>query len=196
MEHIDHAGDDRVRASDDERERTAERVRAAVAEGRIDLAELDQRLTDVYRAKTRADLRLVGSDLPESSGQGDLVTGREPASGFAMAMFGGFARKGAWVVPPVFTSLSLFGGGRIDLREARFTRQETRIRAFALWGGTKILVPDDIHVEVKGLGLFGVFGRRGGDAGAPGAPRVVVTGLALFGAVVTRIRSRRSRPRP
>ncbi|MGW3207343.1 hypothetical protein [Streptomyces sp. NPDC001135] len=46
---------------------------------------------------------------------------------------------------------------------------------------------DDVDVEVRGLGLFGVFRRRGArKPGRPGAPRVVVKGLALFGAVVTK----------
>ncbi|MFF8862591.1 DUF1707 domain-containing protein [Streptomyces sp. NPDC015139] len=39
-----------VLVSDEERERVAERVRAAVADGRLELAELDERLGRVYGA--------------------------------------------------------------------------------------------------------------------------------------------------
>ncbi|GAA3376301.1 hypothetical protein GCM10020367_47450 [Streptomyces sannanensis] len=86
-------------------------------------------------------------------------------------------------------------GGRLQRRcagpgqDARFSSQDTEIRAVALWGGTRIVVPDDIEVEVRGLGLFGVFDKRAARRiGKPGTPRVVVKGLALFGVVVTRTR--------
>ncbi|MFF1483497.1 LiaF domain-containing protein [Streptomyces sp. NPDC058319] len=85
------------------------------------------------------------------------------------------------------TLWSMWGGGRVDLSQARFSSQDTEIRAVALWGGTRITVPDDIDVEVKGFGLFGVLGKGAARrTGRPGAPRVVIKGLALFGAVVTR----------
>ncbi|WP_216725859.1 hypothetical protein [Streptomyces sp. NRRL S-31] len=55
----------------------------------------------------------------------------------------------------------------------------------ALWAGTRIVVPDDIDVDVRGFGLFGVFGGRAARGAAwPGAPRVVAKGPALSGAVV------------
>ncbi|MER6511637.1 hypothetical protein ABT158_32810 [Nonomuraea sp. NPDC001636] len=39
----------------------------------------------------------------------------------------------------MFISLSVFGGGEIDLRDARFAGQEIRVRAFALalFGGVR-----------------------------------------------------------
>lgn len=174
---------------DEERERVAERVRAAVADGWLELAELDERLGRVYGARTPGELSSAGSGLIEPGPRDTLVVDRAPTSRFALGLFGGFRREGEWVVPARFTARSLWGGGRLDLTEARFAAQETVIRAVALWGGTGIVVPDDIDVEVRGFGLFGVVGRRGArKTGRPGAPRVVVKGLALFGAVVTKPR--------
>ena len=69
--------------------------------------------------------------------------------------------------------------GRIDLSEAGLTGRVTRIRAFALWGGMGVVVPDDVQVEVKGLALYVLFGRRAVQSGTPGAPRIVISGLAL-----------------
>ncbi|QTE00576.1 DUF1707 SHOCT-like domain-containing protein [Streptomyces cyanogenus] len=176
-----------VLACEDDRERVVERVRVAVADGRLPLDELDGRLTRVYEARTLGELRSAAHGLPELGPKDRLVVDRTPTSRFALGLFGGFRRDGAWVVPPRFTAWSMWGGGRLDLTEARFAAQETVIRAVALWGGTGIVVPDDIDVEVRGFGLFGVFGRRGAHrTGRPGAPRVVVKGLALFGAVVTK----------
>ncbi|MEU1011028.1 DUF1707 domain-containing protein [Streptomyces sp. NPDC005890] len=182
------AGPDQdVLASEEDRERVVERVRAAVADGRLPLDELDGRLTRVYDARTLGELRTSAQGLLEPGPRDRLVVDHAPTSRLALGLFGGFRRDGAWVVPPRFTAWSMWGGGRLDLTEARFAAQETVIRAVALWGGTGIVVPDDIDVEVRGFGLFGVFGRRGARrTGRPGAPRVVVQGIALFGAVVVK----------
>jgi len=53
-----------VRASDAERDQAAEILRAGYAEGRLSSAELDERLTVAYAAKTRADLHALTGDLP------------------------------------------------------------------------------------------------------------------------------------
>lgn len=53
-----------IRASDAERDQAAEILRAGYAEGRLSRAELDERLSAAYAAKTRADLQNLTSDLP------------------------------------------------------------------------------------------------------------------------------------
>ncbi|RZS36938.1 uncharacterized protein DUF1707 [Herbihabitans rhizosphaerae] len=53
-----------VRASDSEREEIAARVQAAGAEGRLSLAETEERLTSVYTARFRHELTTLTSDLP------------------------------------------------------------------------------------------------------------------------------------
>ncbi|MGW5686176.1 DUF1707 SHOCT-like domain-containing protein [Nonomuraea sp. NPDC003754] len=194
-EHPGRTEDQQVRASDHERDRAADRVRVAAAEGRIDLAELDQRLTQVYTAKTHAELERVSRDLPEPGRTDLLVVDQQPTSRVALGVFGGFEHEGQWVVPRTFSVLSMFGGGVIDLTEAVFTAHETRINALALWGGTEIVIPDDIEVKVRGFGLFGLFGKRGTRRGKPGAPRIVISGLALFGAIVTRTKAAGKAPR-
>ena len=54
-----------MRAGDADRERVAERLRAALNEGRLDLHEYDDRLRRTYAAKTYADLDGLLSDLPD-----------------------------------------------------------------------------------------------------------------------------------
>jgi hypothetical protein len=54
----------RVRASDTEREQYASAVREAVGEGRLTLDEGDERLSTIYAAKFRDELRPVVADLP------------------------------------------------------------------------------------------------------------------------------------
>ncbi|WP_431885184.1 DUF1707 SHOCT-like domain-containing protein [Micromonospora wenchangensis] len=57
-------GRERMRAADADREATAERLRVALEEGRLDLHEYDERLQQAYGAKTYAELDTVLADLP------------------------------------------------------------------------------------------------------------------------------------
>lgn len=56
-----------VRAGDADREATVERLRENHAEGRIDVAEFQERLDSAYEAKTLGELRKLVSDLPQKS---------------------------------------------------------------------------------------------------------------------------------
>ena len=53
-----------IRASDAERERAADALREHYAAGRLDAAELSERLDGMYKAKTVAELRRLSADLP------------------------------------------------------------------------------------------------------------------------------------
>jgi hypothetical protein len=55
---------DQIRAADADRERAATRLREALEEGRLTLGELDERLKEVYAARTFGDLDRVLADLP------------------------------------------------------------------------------------------------------------------------------------
>jgi hypothetical protein len=55
-----------VRASDAERERALEELRAHASEGRLDLDELEQRMDAVLAARTREELAAVFGDLPRA----------------------------------------------------------------------------------------------------------------------------------
>ncbi|RCW47160.1 uncharacterized protein DUF1707 [Halopolyspora algeriensis] len=54
-----------IRASDADREAVAERLRVALNEGRITIAEYDDRLRATYASATRAELSPLTADLPE-----------------------------------------------------------------------------------------------------------------------------------
>jgi hypothetical protein len=62
-----------LRASDLDRERVAEHLRQATAEGRIAAYELEDRLDVVFSARTYRQLGTVVSDLPASGDQGDAM---------------------------------------------------------------------------------------------------------------------------
>lgn len=67
-----------MRAADSDRQAIAERLRAALDEGRLDLHEYDERLQRAYAARTYADLDGLVSDLPVT-GAVVPATGAVPA---------------------------------------------------------------------------------------------------------------------
>jgi hypothetical protein len=190
-----------LRASDADRERVAEVLRDAVAEGRLDMTEFEERLDATYRARTYGDLEPITRDLPagrvasapavslhkETAGRGSWagrVTGGEGSSSWAVAVMSGFQRKGAWTVPKRFNCFAFWGGGEIDLREANFADGEVEINCVAIMGGMQVIVPPGVEVVVRGIGVMGGFDHREeGVPGEPGAPRVIVTGFAFWGGV-------------
>ncbi|MGV9312541.1 DUF1707 SHOCT-like domain-containing protein [Streptomyces sp. NPDC003691] len=196
-----------MRASDTERERIAERLREAVAEGRLSMEEFNERLDATYRARTHGELEPIVSDLPviASGGPSHSPAPAAPAadaapqrwteriggkgtSKMAFAVWGGFGRRGRWTVPRVFNAFTLMGGGELDLREAHFEDREVTIRCWAIMGGIDVTVPPEVTVEVNGFGFMGGFGEHGGDDSYPdpNAPRIRILGLALMGGVGVR----------
>ncbi|HEX3589024.1 MAG TPA: DUF1707 domain-containing protein [Pseudonocardiaceae bacterium] len=55
-----------LRASNAEREKTVELLQHGLGEGRITMAEFEERVTAAYAAKTRGELDVLTADLPRS----------------------------------------------------------------------------------------------------------------------------------
>ncbi|MEU6575870.1 DUF1707 domain-containing protein [Streptomyces sp. NPDC046805] len=190
-----------LRASDADRERVAEVLREALAEGRLDMGEFEERLDATYKARTYGELAPITRDLPgatpaavppvslrkepvESGSWAGRIVGGEGSSSGAVAVMSGFQRKGRWTMPRRFTCFAFWGGGEIDLREADFADREVEINCIAVMGGMQVIVPPGVEVVVRGIGVMGGFDHREeGVPGDPGAPRVIVTGFALWGGV-------------
>jgi hypothetical protein len=183
-----------LRASDADRERVANVLREAAGDGRLTMDELDERLDAVYAAKTYAELEPITHDLPDAGATytpapspaalGDPARfGGEPTSHGAVAILGGFTRKGDWTVPKEFTAFMLMGGGEIDMREARFAEREVSIHIVAIMGGCEVIVPEDATVRVTGIGIMGAFDHTGAGGGSPDGPVITVNGVAFMGGV-------------
>lgn len=199
-DHAGTSGTPEMRASDADRDRVAQVLRDAAGDGRLTLAELDERLDAVYAAKTYADLRPLTRDLPATGATAaPLPAGAvdyRPVDGAptwktGIGVLSGFRRSGVWNAPRTFFGFAWWGGGKIDLREARFAEGEMTIHAWAIMGGVEVIVPDDLAVHVRGLGIMGGFDGRASGPGEPGAPRVVVKGFAFWGGVEVKRRARK-----
>ena len=190
-----------LRAADTDRDRAAELLRQAAAEGRITFDELDERVSQAYTAKTFADLAALTSDLPGPgvSAPAPAVPRYRPpavpagthAPSLSLAIMSGARRAGPWLVPAAYTAVAVMGGVELDLRQATFAAPEVTIQAFCLMGGVSITVPEDIAVDVSGIGIMGGFDHQASGPGAPGAPHLRVVGIALMGGVEVKRRPAR-----
>ncbi|MEV0222368.1 DUF1707 domain-containing protein [Streptomyces sp. NPDC050704] len=192
-----------LRASDADREQVAEVLRDALAEGRLDMEEFEERLEATYKARTYKELAPITRDLPgpgvaapapvvsmvkrPDAGTGDWagrIVGGDGSSQWGVAIMSGFERKGRWTMPRRFNAFAFWGGGAIDLREADFADGEVVVNCVAIMGGLDVIVPPGVEVVVRGIGIMGGFDHsQQGVPGDPGAPRVIVTGFAFWGGV-------------
>lgn len=194
-------GERRARVLDEERDRVAELVRVAVDDGRLTRAEGDERLAGIYAAVHHDDLRAYIRELEQPAaapeeGRTPGATGTElPTSSFSLMR--SQVRRGQWAPGPVHSVLAFMGGVELDLRHARLDPRGTTIRALAIMGGIVIVVGPEVEVQCEGRGLMGGFGDLSGPPTVPqpfGAPALHVTGLAAWGGVEIRRRSRDAIP--
>jgi hypothetical protein len=183
-----------LRASDADRERVAELLRDAYAEGRLTVDEHAERIEAAYSAKTFGELTPLTRDLPahpQDSAPLPRPTAQPPArneSPSMVAIFGGSSRKGRWRVGSYLKAVTVFGGVEIDLTDAVFESPEVIIECVSVFGGVDIKVPENVSLQGSGIGIFGGFDVREQTSPDPYAPVVRVKGSAVFGGVSARTR--------
>jgi hypothetical protein len=197
----------RLRASDADRDRVADQLRDALAEGRLTPEEHAERLDAVYAAKTYAELAPIVADLP---GAGRPAAPpprpRPPAMDVAdapgtslpaparhasniVAIFSGADRKGRWLVEPHTNVVTVFGGVDLDLRQAVLSQREVTINVTCVFGGVEVKIPPGVRVINSVAAVFGGCQLPGDDPLEPDAPVIRLTGVVLFGGVDVKRRS-------
>ncbi|GGT10462.1 hypothetical protein GCM10010271_11160 [Streptomyces kurssanovii] len=180
-----------IRASDADRDRIADILRDALAEGRLDAEEHSERIDAVYRAKTVGELEPIVRDLPASGRRSHSAAVRDyddsadpggPAENL-VAVFSSSTRKGRWRVGRRTNAFSLFGSIEIDLTEALYGQRLSVINATSIFGNVEVRVPENISLRGSGTGIFGNFEVVTLEAADPEAPVVVVNGYTVFGNV-------------
>ncbi|WP_190154989.1 DUF1707 SHOCT-like domain-containing protein [Streptomyces litmocidini] len=179
-----------LRASDADRDRIADILRDALAEGRLDAEEHSDRIDAVYRAKTVGELEPIVRDLPSARTARDaepaFAYGPDDSEGPAdnlVAVFSSTTRKGRWRVSRRTNAFALFGNIEVDLTEAIFAQRLTTINATSIFGNVEIRVPENISLRGNGSGVFGNFEVVTLEGADPQAPVVVVNGYSVFGNV-------------
>ena len=180
-----------MRASDADRDEVADRLREALAEGRITPEEHAERIDVVYKAKTYAELEPVLSDLPAQHTPGPRVDLRKeqapapppPQSPHLVAVFSGVERKGRWLVEPTTTVTCVFGGAELDFRQAVLSKGEVTLNVTCVFGGVNVVVPPGVRVVGSNFAVFGGTDLPEDDTVDPDAPVIRLTGMLLFGGV-------------
>ena len=178
--------DDSIRVSDAERDATVRTLGDHAAVGRLTLDELEDRAGRALAAKTRGELAVLTSDLPQEAA-GAAPAGvpqarvRKPVR-WMVAIMGGSRRHGRFRTVGTVNSVSIMGGDEIDLREAEIEGGHLTLNLFALMGGATIYVPDSIEVDVSGFSLMGGNTEMGSLRNPrPGAPVIQIRAYNLMG---------------
>ena len=83
-------------------------------------------------------------------------------------------------------SIAIFGGSELDFRQAELEVDVTRVVAFSLFGGTTIIVPQDMPVTLSGFSILGGREMKRSQAKEPppvSAKGLHINGIAILGGV-------------
>ncbi|MEV0124950.1 DUF1707 domain-containing protein [Streptomyces sp. NPDC050703] len=190
-----------LRASDADRDRTADILREALAEGRLTAEEHSERIDGVYSAKTMAELEPLVGDLPAAHGRPRAAHAPEPAPARPspgavppvadenlVAVLSGSVRRGRWRVARRTHAYAIFGSVEIDLSEAIFEQRQVVIKAIAVFGSIEVHVPENVSLRGNGMGVLGSFEVDTLDSPDQDAPVVFVDGTAILGSIEARPR--------
>jgi hypothetical protein len=188
-----------LRASDADRERTAEQLRHAAGEGRLTVDELDERLDAAFAARTHADLQRLVADLPAA---GLPATGARPlpvvpgdgGTRRVISIMSGHDRRGRWRVAPKVLNINVWGGSDLDFNDAELAAARTEVRIISIMGGADVWVPDGLEVEVSQFALMGGNDvKLGRERPVPGGPVLHLRLFSLWGGTDVRRGRRLSR---
>jgi hypothetical protein len=181
-----------VPAADTDRIQVAQLLTDAAAAGRLQMGEYEDRLTRAYAAKTYDELARLSADLPGTNTTERRGPCQPAPSTLLLAIMSGFERRGRWNVPKRLTTFALCGGGVVDLRYADFTSPDVEIHTYSIMGGQTILVPPEVNVDLRGVGVMGTFDNSVAGQGTPGAPCVKIRGFSLWGRVGVKRKKRKA----
>ncbi|MGY2002654.1 DUF1707 SHOCT-like domain-containing protein [Blastococcus sp. SYSU DS1024] len=183
------ATDEAMPVSDKDRQAVIEQLTSAARDGRLDSQQVHHRSEVAHTARTRGELMALVEDLASTSAAQRQPAAEQPATAAPIVgIFGGTERRGRWRPAPRQTVLALFGGVELDLREAELPPDLLDLRAWAVFGGVKIIMPEGMRVEtIGGFSLFGGSSAKPSAAPTSDLPVLRLNAIALFGGVTARV---------
>lgn len=154
------------------------------ARNHLETADYERRVEQAERATTTAELDAALAGLPslndtalvprERSGQ--LTT-------TVQALLSSATHRGRWKVPSRVVVNATLGAVELDLVEAEIAG-EVEIEVKVLLGSVRIVVPEDLAVDVSGQAVLGSFDHLSQGSRASRDRRSVrITGKCLLGSV-------------
>jgi hypothetical protein len=191
-----------------ERDAVAAILQAAAAEGRLSMAELDERLDAALQAKTYADLDPLVADLSVEPPSRALSVDRLPAHGppppgftreDPLRLEGGMGsekRRGPWTVPPFIRINQGMGSVKLDCLEATPAAPLIEIEVVGGAGSIVLVLPDGWAVDADRLSkTWGSKSVKVPQQPAAGKPLLVIFGWLGLGSLKVRPASRFERRR-
>lgn len=176
-----------LRASDADRERTAEVLRRAAGEGRLTMDELEERLHSTYDARTHRELEgltrdvVAPGEVPRTRRM-PVRHGEDSGAHWLISVMSGRDRKGRWRVGRRCNVINVMGGSDLDLNDAELADDYVEMTVFSLMGGAEIRVPDGLNVEVSEFAFMGGNDVHLGDElPDPGGPVLRLRLLSIMG---------------
>jgi hypothetical protein len=139
-----------LRASHQDRDRVIELLRVAAGDGRLTLAELDERIELAAAAQTYAELATVTADLPATPGAG---TARPKEVARIECTSGHAKRDGRWVVPQRMEVKCNSGHVLLDFTQAVITQPVLHIDTEVRSGYLKIVTKPGIVVDADDVAV-------------------------------------------
>ncbi|MGW1895140.1 DUF1707 SHOCT-like domain-containing protein [Streptomyces sp. NPDC002004] len=172
------------RVSHRDRDQAVEILQVAAGDGRLTVAELDERVEAALTARTAADLAALTADLP--------IEGMPPQAREVIQIdqrFGEGKRAGRWLVPRRMEIRLMFSDLKLDFTEAVITHDTLHIEIDLRIGGNLTLVTpagvvvdaDDVTYSRGDIKLRPVTGEE-----VPVRLRVVLSGRSTGGDIVAR----------
>ena len=178
-------GPPEVRASDADRDRVLDLLRAAVGDGRLTADEFGERMEAALSARTLGELAVLTADL---------VTGTAHAAARAEEVVridqrgGSVQRTGQWAVPQRLELRLSWCDVTLDFTEAVIV-EDTLLVEMNMRGGALVMVTrPGVVVDTGSLTVryTDVDVRSGGESDAPVVLRVRLTGRMRYGSVEVR----------
>lgn len=180
-----------LRASDADRDRVIDRLRAAVADGRLDPAEFNERTEAALSARTVDELAPLTTDLGTAAGAGALalLPADPPAGKLTLRQkHGTVQRDGRWTLPHRLVVRTAWSGVLLDLTRAVRNGPELIVDLRVRGGSVELVLSPDMTVDANGLTtrFAGVDVRRETDEETPATLHIRLVGRIKHGAVKAR----------
>jgi hypothetical protein len=183
---------DAARAADSDREAVAERLRIAAGDGRIDLAELEERLGKAYAAKTYGQLEVLVADLPlQTASVTPAGALPEPETLVLKTRAPNLKQSGQWTVPRRITAESTIGIITIDFTQASCAHREVVVEAVTGTGWIRLWLPDGWAARISPSSTnTSHIHNKAAEIADVGAPTIIVTGHPVHGYIKIKHRRR------
>lgn len=134
-----------LRVSDAERNEVVERLNQAVGEGRLSLAEFEDRIGGVLAARTQSELAPFTADLPETGGSAPLALRVRGSS---------LRRAGRWVVPRQMVVSAKAASVRLNLTAAVITSPTVEVDLDVRSSSMTVVLPRGASADIADVEMW------------------------------------------